>query len=135
MKPITRTLGFYLVILIALAQLANGVRGLIDPGAFALYFGVPATVDLAWVQVYALRALLLGALAALLLWREEIGALRWLALIALALPIGDFLLAHNAGAGNSVLLRHAAIGLVLLATFLSLQRWLRHNSPTMRPNI
>lgn len=83
MTPITRTVGLYLVILIALAQLSNGVRALLDPLEFSGYFGVTASADVAWVKIYALRCLLLGTLAAVLLWRREISALRWCAADAL----------------------------------------------------
>lgn len=125
MTPITRTVGFYLVILIALAQLSNGLRGLLDPLNFSAYFGVPASADPAWVRIYGLRSLLLGTLAAVLLWRREISALRWFSLLALPLPLGDLWLSHQAGAGTVILLRHAAVALVLVMTFTSLQRWLR----------
>ena len=123
MKPLNRTIGFYLAFLIVIAQLTNGVRGLIDPMAFASYFGLPSN-DGAWVQVYALRALFLGAFAAALLWRREISALRWMSLIALLLPLGDLYLVWNAGATTPILVRHALIALVLLTTFVSLHRWL-----------
>ena len=47
------------------------------------------------VRIHALRCPLLGALAAARLWRREISALRWLALITLPMPSGDLWLSHR----------------------------------------
>ncbi len=133
MTPITRTAGFYLIILIALAQLSNGTRALLDPLNFSGYFGVQASADLAWVQMYGTRSLLLGTLAAVLLWRREISALRWFSLLALPLPLSDLWLSHQAQASTLILLRHAAVALVLVVAFASFQRWLQRVETSSLP--
>jgi hypothetical protein len=112
----TRTAGFWLAAAIAALQGVNAVRTVIDPQGFATYMGLP--VDqlgaLGWVQVYGLRAGFIAVLTAVLLARSDFAALRWMALAALLMPLGDAWLTASAGAGTPIVGRHLAIALFLL---------------------
>ncbi len=112
----TRTAGFWLALAIAALQGLNAVRALIDPQGFATYMGLPVDEPsaLAWVQVYGLRAGFIALLTAVLLARGDFAALRWMALAALVMPLGDAWLAASAGAGAAIVGRHLAIAVVLL---------------------
>jgi hypothetical protein len=112
----TRTAGFWLAAAIAAMQGLNAVRTVLDPQGFAIYMGLP--VDqlsaLGWVQVYGLRAGFIAVLTAVLLARSDFAALRWMALAALLMPLGDSYLAFSAGAGAPIVGRHLAIAVFLL---------------------
>ncbi len=112
----TRTAGFWLAASMAALQGVNAVRTALDPQGFATYMGLP--VDqlpaLGWVQVYGLRAGFIAVLTAVLLARSEFAALRWTALAALLMPLGDAWLTAGAGAGAPIVGRHLAIALFLL---------------------
>lgn len=120
----TRTVGFWLAAGIAALQGANAARTVLDSQDFATYMGLP--VDqlsaLGWVQVYGLRAGLIAVLTALLLSRSDFAALRWMALAALVMPLGDALLTASAGAGSPIIARHLAIAAFLLVTAFFLSR-------------
>ena len=119
----TRTAGFWLAAVIAALQGVNAARTVSDPQSFATYMGLP--VDqlsaLGWVQVYGLRAGFIAVLTAVLLARSDFAALRWMALAALLMPLGDAWLALSAGASAPIIGRHLAIAAFLLvaAHFLS----------------
>ncbi len=112
----TRTTGFWLAAAIAAMQAVNAVRTVLDPQGFATYMGLP--VDqlnaFGWVQVYGLRAGFIAVLTAVLLARSDFAALRWMALAALLMPLGDAWLTASAGAGAAVVVRHLVIALFLL---------------------
>lgn len=112
----TRTAGFWLAVAIAALQGVNAVRTVIDPQGFATYMGLPVDLPAAlrWVQVYGLRAGFIALLAAVLLARSDFAALRWMALAALLMPLGDAWLTASAGAGVPIVGRHLAIALFLL---------------------
>lgn len=126
----TRTAGFWLAVAIAALQGVNAVRTFLDPQGFAAYMGLP--VDelsaLGWVQVYGLRAGFIAVLAAVLLVRSDFVALRWMALAALLMPLGDAWLTANAGAGASIVGRHLAIALFLLVASHFLSRAAREKA-------
>jgi hypothetical protein len=113
-----RSSGFWLAAIVAAFLAVNTVRSLIAPVAFAGYFGAPLSSpdDAPWVIVYALRTGLIAAIIALLLAARQLRLVGWISLTGAALPAGDFLLAHSAGAPPSTLFRHAAIGVFLLIT-------------------
>jgi hypothetical protein len=124
-RPAWREPGFWLALLLVVAQCVNVLRVALDADGFAAYFGVPlaAPADAAWVAVYALRTAFIAAFAGWLLWRRQLAALSVFALLALLLPLGDLWLAAGAGAPTATLLRHAAIGVVLLAAWAFIARW------------
>lgn len=112
----TRTVGFWLAAAIAALQGVNAVRTAIDPQGFATYMGLPSDQlsALGWVQVYGLRAGFIALLTTVLLARSDFAALRWMALAALLMPLGDAWLTASAGAGGAIVGRHLAIALFLL---------------------
>ena len=120
----TRTAGSWLAAAIAALQGLNAVRTVLDPQGFATYMGLP--VDqlsaLGWGQVYGLRAGFIAVLTAVLLARSDFAALRWMALAALLMPLGDAYLAFSAGAGAPIVGRHLAIAVFLLVAALFLGR-------------
>lgn len=120
----TRTAGFWLATAIAALQGLNAVRTALNPQGFASYMGLPVdqSVALGWVQVYGLRAGFIALLTAILLARREFAALRWMALAALLMPLGDAWLALGAGAAPSIVARHLAIALFLLVAAFFLAR-------------
>ncbi|MFY8047350.1 MAG: DUF4267 domain-containing protein [Erythrobacter sp.] len=119
----TRTAGFWLAATIAALQGVNAVRTVLDPQGFASYMGLPVDQLSAfgWVQVYGLRAGFIAVLTVVLLARSDFAALRWMALAALLMPLGDAWLTTSAGAGAAVVGRHLVIALFLLVAshFLS----------------
>lgn len=121
-KPPTRTIGFWMSIPIAGLQAFNAVRAGTDPQGFAIYMGVPlaAAGDAAWVLVYALRTTFIALLVTVLLFRRDLHALKWTALVALPLPLGDAWVASQSGADAATIARHGAIGLYLALTTLAL---------------
>lgn len=127
---IYRRPGFWLALLLVAAQLINAVRAQLDPVGFASYLGIPLidAQDQGWVAIYGLRTLFVGTLALYLLVSRQIRALASLALIALVLPLGDLWLVHQAHAPTATLLRHAAIGLILLAAWHALRQWSREEA-------
>lgn len=112
----TRTLGFWLAVAMSAQQAVNAVRTFVDPEGFANYMGVPITAaeQAAWVQIYGLRAAFVAIMTAVLLARKDLRALRWVALAAIVMPLGDASIASNAGAPASIIGRHLAIAALLL---------------------
>lgn len=123
----TRTAGFWLAAAIAALQGINAVRTVLDPHGFAVYMGLPIAEPnaLSWVQVYGLRAGFIAALTAVLLARGDFAALRWMALAALLMPLGDAWLTAGAGAGAPIVGRHLAIAVFLLVASHFLARTAR----------
>lgn len=124
-----RTPGFWLAALIGLAQALNAVRATIDPAGFAGYMGLPlaTAADVGFVQVYALRTAFIAVLVFVMLGIGAIRPLAWMALCALFLPIGDALLASQAGAAEGTVLRHWAIAVYLLIAAVVLFRGSRRH--------
>ena len=112
----TRIAAFWLAAAIAVLQGVNAVRTVLDPQGFATYMGLPVDQPSAvsWVQVYGLRAGFIALLTAVLLARCDFAALRWMALAALLMPLGDAWLTAGAGTGLPIIGRHLAIALFLL---------------------
>jgi hypothetical protein len=119
-----RTIGFWLAVPMALLQAVNAVRAVIDPAGFADYLGAPlaAEADAAWVFVYATRTAFVALLVAGLLLRGQLGALSWIALAALVMPLGDAWIAYTAGAPTATVARHLGIVLYLGLAAFALRR-------------
>ena len=120
-----RSVGYWMAALIVVLMAVNAVRAFADPAGFATYLGLPLTdpKDTGFVNVYGLRAAFLGLFAAILLIQQDLNALKWFALAAVIMPIGDAYLVSNAGAPTSTFVRHVAIAIYLVATFYMLHRW------------
>lgn len=119
-----RSIGFWLAIVIGLSQAINAVRAFADPAAFATYVGLPLQdmADAGFVQIYGLRAGFIALLVLLFAALKRIDAMAWMALAAIVMPIGDTILVMNAGAPQATIIRHIAIGLFVLVTFMMLRR-------------
>jgi Domain of unknown function (DUF4267) len=124
-RPFTRSIGFWMALLLIASQLMNAARAFADPVAYSTYFGLP-TVDASatgFVMVYGLRALFLAVFAAVLIVARQIRALSLMALAAVIMPIGDAILTAQAGAPISIIARHVVIGLFLIAAWFFLRRF------------
>ena len=121
-KAAWKTIGFWLAVPMAALQAVNGARALIDPAGFATHLGAPleAVADASWVHVYASRTAFIAILVALFLARGNLVALTWTALAALLMPLGDALVAHNAGAPIATVARHLIIFLYVALTAVAL---------------
>lgn len=126
-RSMLREPGFWLALLLVVAQATNALRVAVEPAGFAVYFGVPLAHagDAAWVGVFALRTGFIAIFAAYLLWRREVRVLAAFALVALLLPIGDLVLVVAADAPTATIARHAVIAGVLVAAWAALARWAR----------
>ena len=69
-----RSVGFWLAVAMSALQGLNAVRTFFDPVGFASYMGVPinGTEQVAWVQIYGLRAAFISLLVAVLIIRQDI---------------------------------------------------------------
>jgi hypothetical protein len=116
--------GKSMVAIIALLMFVNFARSILDPVGFAAYVGLPinGTDQAGFVHLYAFRVLFLGLFAAFLLWRDEISMLKWFALIAVVMPIGDAILTAKAGAGFATIGRHVGIAAYLVVTAFVLHK-------------
>ncbi|MEL6363111.1 MAG: DUF4267 domain-containing protein [Pseudomonadota bacterium] len=121
---ILKTVGFWIAALMGVLQALNAVRAFAAPVTFADYMGLPLehTSDVGFVYVYGLRAAFIAILVVLFLGLRRFDALAWTAVAALIMPVGDLLLAHNAGAPLATVSRHAAIAVYVLAAFFVLRR-------------
>jgi len=118
-KPAARTIGYWMAAPMALLQAVNAVRAFIAPQGFAEYMGAPlaSASDASWVLVYGLRTAFIALLAGIFWLRRDVGALKWMALAALLMPIGDAWIAYGVGAAPATVARHGAIAVyVLIAT-------------------
>jgi hypothetical protein len=122
-----RFAGAWMTAIIALFMIVNFARAFFNPVGFALYVGLPIGGEAlaGFVHLYAFRALFLGLFAGFLLWRQDAGTLKWFALIAIVMPLGDAYLTIQAGAGPSTIARHIGIALFLGLTSFMLSRWER----------
>ena len=122
----SRSLGFWLAAAIGTFQAVNAVRAILDPSGFAAYFGTPIIDprDIGFVYVYGLRTGFIAILVALFLVRQQVDALKWMALAALVMPIGDALLVTFAHGSPLTIARHVATAIYLGVTFLALRSYL-----------
>lgn len=120
----SRSVGFWMAGAMVASQSINALRVLNDPQGFASYFGVPLqdAGDIGFVAVYGLRAFFLAVFASVLMYLQEIRALKLMALCAVIMPIGDAFLAHHANAPAAVVWRHSVIAVFLLLTWFFLRR-------------
>lgn len=121
---IFKTVGFWIAGLMAVLQALNAVRAFAAPVGFAEYMGLPLenVSDVGFVYVYGLRAAFISTLVIIFLASRRFDALAWTAAAALIMPVGDALLAQNAGAPLPTVLRHAVIAIYVAVAFFLLRR-------------
>ncbi|MEO8154368.1 MAG: DUF4267 domain-containing protein [Rhizobacter sp.] len=121
--PVYKFAGFWLAVAMVLLMLVNFVRTLRDPTGFSAYMGLPIkdAGDLAWVQVYGLRALFIGLVAAFFLIKVDPASLKWVTALAIVMALGDAWLVSRTG--NSAVTRHLTTAGVLMLGTYALHRW------------
>lgn len=126
----TRTIGYWLALVMAVLQGVNAARTALNPQGFASYMGLPVEhlESFTWVQVYGLRAGFIAILTAILLARADFAALRWTALAALIMPLGDAWLVSEVGAPMPIIARHLATAAFLVVAWHFLSRAARAQS-------
>lgn len=119
-----RTAGFWLALVMAVLQAVNAVRAFADPAGFADYIGLPLAdaSDVGFVHVYGLRTAFIAGLVLVFLALRRLDALVWMALVAVLMPVGDAVLASNAGAPTATIARHATIAVYVFVAFVFLRR-------------
>lgn len=130
-RPPLRTAGYWMAVPMAGLQAFNVLRVSLDPAAFASYMGAPLPIggDPSWVLIYGLRTAFIALLVTLFLVRRDLTALKWTALAALVMLVGDAWVAHQAGAATLTVARHGAIAVYLLLTTIALFAATRSRSP------
>jgi Domain of unknown function (DUF4267) len=120
-----RSVGIWMVALLAVSMAINTYRAFADPVGFATYLGLPLTDprDVGMVHIYGLRAAFLALFGAILIFRGDVETLKFFALAALVMPIGDALLTYNAGASTATIIRHIGYVFFLALTAFLLHRW------------
>lgn len=120
----TRSIGFWMALTMGLFQGIAAVRAVADPVAFSNYMGLPIETaeQTGFVLVYALRTAFIACLVVAFCVRRQLEPLMWMALLAVALPVGDALLAGSSGAPAATIARHLAIAVFVLVTFFLLRR-------------
>lgn len=113
-----KTIGITFVLLMALLQAFYGIYSLLEPTAFAITRGtlLAASADSDWVQIYGSRTLFIALIIATLLYYRHYKLLMWAALFGTVMPITDGWLAYQAGAATTVIAKHLATLVYLLAT-------------------
>ena len=129
-----RSVGVWMVAVLALSMAINTYRAFADPVGFATYLGLPLVEpkDIGMVHIYGLRAAFLGLFAVILIVRGDVETLKLFALAALVMPIGDALLTYNAGAPAATVVRHVGYVVFLALTAFMLHRWLLHATVPLR---
>lgn len=102
--------------LMAAYMALNTARALRAPTRFAAYLGLPLeTRPDGFVQVYALRAAFIAALAGLMVAARDRHGLFLLSLAGLIMPLGDAILTARAGAGTATVARHLIVAAFVAA--------------------
>jgi hypothetical protein len=124
-----KTLGFWLVLAMTLLQLFYSCFAFASPVEFASYRGsnLMAGSDAEWVRIYASRTLFVALVLGLLLLLREVTLLRWFSLLGIVMPLSDAVLAYQSAASYSIISRHLATIVYLLATFAVLTYWAKRN--------
>jgi uncharacterized membrane protein len=120
-----RSAGVWMSIVIPLFMALNTWRSASDPSAFIAYFGLPdsADSDPAFVYVYASRALFLGLITAVLVWKRQFTALKYFAGVAIIMPLCDAFQVFQAEGFSAVVVRHLVVATYLAITAMLLHRW------------
>lgn len=111
-----------LVLLMMLLQGFYAFFAFIDPSAFSVIRGTELldVGDSDWVRIYASRTLFVSLIIGYLLLLRDFVLLKWIALLALVMPITDGLLAYQSHAAFTVVAKHVATVVYLMCTFLVL---------------
>jgi hypothetical protein len=122
-----KTVGFWLVLAMALLQLFYSCFAFASPVEFASYRGSKLGHETEWVRIYASRTLFVALVLGLLLSLQEVALLRWIAVLGVVMPLSDAVLAYQSSAPSSVIARHLATIIYLFLTVGVLTYWLKRN--------
>ncbi len=108
----------------AIAFLGIGLRAILAPQAMSAGFGLPMVTlnEIAFVQVYGSRTMLLASVVLLLLWRRQTGLLAAMLGLACLLPVFDAALLVSRHGFDAGILRHGAYLALLLALTVLMAR-------------
>jgi Domain of unknown function (DUF4267) len=122
-----KTVGFWLVLAMALLQLFYSCFAFASPVEFASYRGSKLGYETEWVRIYASRTLFVALVLGLLLSLQEVALLRWISVLGIVMPLSDFVLAYQSSAPSSIIARHLATIIYLVITVGVLTYWLKRN--------
>ncbi|WP_373077698.1 DUF4267 domain-containing protein [Zhongshania sp.] len=127
MKTTSSKVGVILVFLMALIQGFYAIFSYVDPMAFAVVRGTElfSSMDSDWVKIYGSRTLFITLILGYLLYVRNYTVLMWCALFGVVMPITDGILAYEAGAPFTVVIKHVATMVFLLVAFFVLRAAVR----------
>ncbi len=119
--------------LLALFITVSALRATFAPAAFAAAFGLPLhdLADSGFLGVYAIRSLFICAFTLVLVAKRDLRTLSLFALLACSMPVADALWVLRLTGEPTGMIRHAVIGVYLLATALVLRRAARTAGPVL----
>lgn len=121
---VSRSIGIWMVVAIALLQGFYAVWAFVDPQAVASYRGGSLEGDSAvlWVHAYGSRTLFIALVVLLLLRQGDLATLKWVTLFGLVMPISDAWSAMHSANPEAGIMRHVLTAAYLLLTFAMLAR-------------
>jgi len=116
--------GLILVLMMTLLQGFYGTFAFIEPSMFSNVRGTElfSTMDADWVNIYGSRTIFIASVLGYLLYTRNFHALLWCTLFGVIMPISDGLLAYQAQAPFSVVLKHILTIVYLVITFFVLRK-------------
>ncbi|MEN9317424.1 MAG: hypothetical protein RIS35_3817 [Pseudomonadota bacterium] len=124
MQPPLHTIpGFWMGVALAALMYVNAVRTAVNPVGFATYMGLQVTApeSIPWVRVYGLRALFIALTATHFLSRSDPASLKWLAIFAIPLALGDAWLVKVSGGRTAP--RHLGIAALSAGAAVAMAHW------------
>jgi hypothetical protein len=121
---VSRSMGIWMAVGIALLQGFYAMWAFADPQAVASYRGGSLAGDSGalWVHAYGSRTLFIALVVLLLLRRGDLETLKWVTLFGLVMPISDIWSATHSADPEAGIVRHVLTAAYLLLTFAMLAR-------------
>lgn len=126
---VSRSMGIWMAVGIALLQGFYAGWAFVDPQAVATYRGGALEGDSVtlWVHAYGSRTLFIALVVLLLLRRGDLVTLKWVTLFGLVMPMSDAWSAMNSADPEIGIVRHVLTAAYLLLTFAMLA-WASHKT-------
>lgn len=126
---VSRSIGIWMAVGIAVLQGFYAAWAFVDPHAVASYRGGSLEGDSAtlWVHAYGSRTLFIALVVLLLLRRGDLETLKWVTLFGLVMPISDAWSAMHSVDPEAGIVRHVLTAAYLLLTFAMLA-WASHKT-------
>jgi len=127
---VSRSIGIWMAVGIAVLQGFYAAWAFVDPQAAASYRGGSLEGDSAtlWVHAYGSRTLFIALVVLLLLRRGDLATLKWVTLFGLIMPISDAWSAMQSADPEAGIVRHVLTAAYLLLTFAMLA-WASRKTP------